>query len=74
MAVEYVVKVHSEFEQQEFTLLSNSIGTSNVVAEADVDSAVEAFASTLVSGSETSYPLTLDSIRKTTTTSSTVTL
>jgi hypothetical protein len=74
MAVDYVVKVHNEFEQQEFGLTSSSIGSSNVVAEADVDAAVEAFASALVSGSESAYPLTLDFIRKTTTTSSTVTL
>lgn len=61
----YTIHVHNEYEQQEFT---TSGGTEGIVSEADMDSAVQAFANALVSGTTSAYPLTLDAVYKTTTT------
>ncbi|QJD49743.1 hypothetical protein SEA_CLUBPENGUIN_19 [Streptomyces phage ClubPenguin] len=69
----YLVQVHNEYEQQSFSVEGTS-SNSGVVVEADMDAAVQAFANALVSGSASPYPLTLDYIRKTTTTVTDTTL
>jgi hypothetical protein len=70
--IDYTINVHNEYENQSFT--TGGVTNSGVVSEADLDSAVQAFANALVSGTDSPYPLTLDSIHKTTTTVSDTTL
>lgn len=69
--IDYSVTVHNEFENQTVNVSGQSTG--NVIDETVMDNAVRAFAETLVAGNS-SYPLTLDSVRKLTTTVNETTL
>lgn len=69
--IDYALLVHNEYDNQTIAISGQTTGA--VVDEANMDAAVQAFASNLVSGN-TSYPLTVDYIHKTTTSSDTATL
>jgi len=71
--IRYNVTVHNEYEQQMFTV-TGATDNSGVVSEADADAAVQAFATALVSGTDSPYPLEIVAERKITTTISDVAL
>lgn len=71
--IDYNITVHNEYEQQMFTV-TGATDNSGVVSEADADAAVQAFATALVSGTDSPYPLEVVAIHKVTTTTSDVAL
>lgn len=70
--IDYNVTVRCEFEPQSFTVTGGT--DNNVVSEIDTDAAIQAFATALVSGTTSTYPLEIVNIHKITTTISDVVL